>query len=576
MPITKKPAVPLDKDMQLAQDYYNKVMGKKGTIPQSVYDHLQQQWEKPASFSQAKKQLAAVANTAALTPAPVATGAKGPTWKTQMATTAKSFGKSASDDTDDDDPEVGNLMAAIKQELKKKYNPKNYGSYSSNGKKVSSMMNAVEGKMYSVQDKIGYLTAVLKLLNPTVSAFKLGQKVNPGEFHGMPVPNEKLSPFAQQYVPAPDKVAKAEALAQKIKEYEALISKLKAEQNKAASAKEKAIQDKDKLGGMDQKLLQYFSYIEKNCSEYLAAVRAANGNLLFRGQDDASQPLFVAYPRADREPKDSDPEAQKLLDNYLSLCGFKALRSNSIFTSADRDQASNYGDVFAIFPKNGFSFTWSTKHDDLVIHSPSELGLQGEEDDAEEVLYQHEDWLNAMSAFCEDTYDWIYDNAKVLKIDREDDKAIEVLNKSIQKLPEVSALRKAVDHYQGLDAYDDPAKKFYERFDAMLKAYSTLRAKTPYKIFNNKEELRLQKVWQAAKDYLAPKAGAANKSKAKALEVIKKQGFKNDDLPAALKSHHEICVLGEYIAVNYDKYEDEIDQYFITPNKQPKKKKATY
>jgi len=49
------------------------------------------------------------------------------------------------------------------------------------------------------------------------------------------------------------------------------------------------------------------------------------------------------------------------------------LRSNSIFTTTDRGQASNYGRVYAIFPKDGFKFTWSPLHDDIVLHSIAEL-----------------------------------------------------------------------------------------------------------------------------------------------------------------------------------------------------------
>jgi hypothetical protein len=58
-----------------------------------------------------------------------------------------------------------------------------------------------------------------------------------------------------------------------------------------------------------------------------------------------------------------------------------------------------------------------------------------------------------------------------------------------------------------------------------------------------------------------PKVG--NKEKALAEKVIKHMGFTKDNLVAALKSEHEICVLGEYVAVNAFTYKKELRRYFL-------------
>jgi hypothetical protein len=58
---------------------------------------------------------------------------------------------------------------------------------------------------------------------------------------------------------------------------------------------------------------------------------------------------------------DSSNEAQTIFDGILAEEGIDALRRNSIFTTGSIDQASNYGELFIIFPRDGFKFSWCTK-----------------------------------------------------------------------------------------------------------------------------------------------------------------------------------------------------------------------
>lgn len=64
---------------------------------------------------------------------------------------------------------------------------------------------------------------------------------------------------------------------------------------------------------------------------------------------------------------DSSHNAQVLYDHALTKMGIKALRSNSIFTSSDVDQASSYGSTYIIFPVDGAEYSWTKNAKDLTL-----------------------------------------------------------------------------------------------------------------------------------------------------------------------------------------------------------------
>lgn len=125
------------------------------------------------------------------------------------------------------------------------------------------------------------------------------------------------------------------------------IVKLKATQSKASPALDKLVKT-----------------IAKECSQVLPYYRKAK-LVLVRGTEGPT--AFVGRSWEKREPKDSSEELQKYYDMILKKAGFKALRSNSIFTTSDMGQADKYGDVYVIFPKNGFAFHWNKHESDLVL-----------------------------------------------------------------------------------------------------------------------------------------------------------------------------------------------------------------
>jgi hypothetical protein len=67
------------------------------------------------------------------------------------------------------------------------------------------------------------------------------------------------------------------------------------------------------------------------------------------------------------------PEVQEMIDGWMKENGFKALRSNSFFVTGDYEQAMKYGNVYVIFPKDGFYYTWFEGTKDLFNHLDDEL-----------------------------------------------------------------------------------------------------------------------------------------------------------------------------------------------------------
>jgi hypothetical protein len=111
-------------------------------------------------------------------------------------------------------------------------------------------------------------------------------------------------------------------------------------------------------------------YLKQNCSDIIEDMRATK-KLLYRGLKRGELgPIFVGQSRQDRKPKDTGSKVSAFFDQALASHGFKALRSNSIFVTSEYHHALSYGNaVYAIFPINGFNFTY-TNSTDLVIKIP--------------------------------------------------------------------------------------------------------------------------------------------------------------------------------------------------------------
>jgi len=110
-----------------------------------------------------------------------------------------------------------------------------------------------------------------------------------------------------------------------------------------------------------------WKFVEKHCSEVLQHYKTTH-KILYRGVKKGGPDIFLGQPREHREvvaPRvESQPYAE-LCDLYLKTMGFSALRLSSIFCNASSNKASPWGNVFMIFPFNGFTFTWSKLRTDM-------------------------------------------------------------------------------------------------------------------------------------------------------------------------------------------------------------------
>ena len=116
-------------------------------------------------------------------------------------------------------------------------------------------------------------------------------------------------------------------------------------------------------------LLNLFERIEQDCSEFLQAAKQTN-KWLYRGSL-GSTAAYVGKSWDNRRPRDSSQQTQKIFDSLLAQLGFVALRSNSIFATADINSAIKFGEVFLIFPIDNHSNFTYTKYKDLVIKPES-------------------------------------------------------------------------------------------------------------------------------------------------------------------------------------------------------------
>jgi len=117
-------------------------------------------------------------------------------------------------------------------------------------------------------------------------------------------------------------------------------------------------------------IAQAISLIKSSCGIALKAF-LVTGDFLSRGIDSGpditsiTSQIFTARPRTDRQPSGLTKMKHKNLDVILSKLGFTALRRNSISCTSNPSAAEEFGDIFVIFPFDGFSFTWSKTIDDI-------------------------------------------------------------------------------------------------------------------------------------------------------------------------------------------------------------------
>jgi hypothetical protein len=255
---------------------------------------------------------------------------------------------------------------------------------------------------------------------------------------------------------------------------------------------------------------QSFTTFLANCSESIAAMREAK-SFLYRGTYGAHD-IFLGRPRENRKTTDTSPTLQKEWDKIYTSAGFTALRSNSIFCSADIHVADSYGHSYIIFPINGFSFTWSPKIYDLYNH------MQQHDINRPADLYVNPDAKKKIDSIADKIYTNLRYPPGSTYGELEDD------------LYSLSYL------FQDIIIVDDYSIK------GPAKLLQKIIASTAK--IEKKHKINLDKVHVAIKEIHA----LLNSSIMSPETVIEKYQYSNQDFPAALKSKKEIIVNGEYYA----------------------------
>lgn len=112
--------------------------------------------------------------------------------------------------------------------------------------------------------------------------------------------------------------------------------------------------------------------IREKCQPWIAQVKGHTDGkyMLYRGTRNGPDSWGVIPVRTDRKPKDSAPEYHALLDQMFAELGFKARRSNSVFTTSGTYMgtgnvaADAYGIIYIVIPIGEFAFTWSDEYND--------------------------------------------------------------------------------------------------------------------------------------------------------------------------------------------------------------------
>lgn len=116
------------------------------------------------------------------------------------------------------------------------------------------------------------------------------------------------------------------------------------------------------------KISSIFKFIRKNCSEFLNEGVKTTRKFLYRGMPLSitnGEKIVLGQSPTFRKSLSlfgNHQATQFLCDRYLLAAGFNAVRSNSIFSTSDIHRSSDYGNMFATFPINGFKFTYSTEN----------------------------------------------------------------------------------------------------------------------------------------------------------------------------------------------------------------------
>ena len=273
---------------------------------------------------------------------------------------------------------------------------------------------------------------------------------------------------------------------------------------------------KNKRDDVKSETTKILDYIQKHCGDYLKEMIKTD-KLLYRGTTIPGSPnVFVGRSWENREPTDSSAREQVIFDKFLEKLGIEARRGNSIFTGA-ADHAEGYGNqLYLIFPKNSAKFSWSQHKSDLVLHSGD------------------------LSDYCE-----------------KDTKQINKLGKVWEK--NIDAMIKIRNQYENKDKLTKKEEKIYGNItDIQENLEGALYELDGYTISDVKYEITrglkleiLKPIMNNFTKLLDQYEKLPDEYDLKSFQSNYRMSDKN--FAKALNSENEICISGEYVAVNLKK-----------------------
>lgn len=106
--------------------------------------------------------------------------------------------------------------------------------------------------------------------------------------------------------------------------------------------------------------------LQKDCAPFLAAI---NNNIqahsMWRGMNIPATNIARFTTRKNRKPVDMPQEVSTAVDNYFEETTGVRWRAESVFVTGNQSAASEYGNLFCMFPIGQFHYCWSPRVTDL-------------------------------------------------------------------------------------------------------------------------------------------------------------------------------------------------------------------
>lgn len=309
----------------------------------------------------------------------------------------------------------------------------------------------------------------------------------------------------------------------------------------------------------------YMKLIESECSDALQACRSVK-KLIFRGYKDDVPAAFKGKPFDKRKPTDTNVKTHEFLSDIFTAAGFKATRSNSIFCSGNSGQASGYGKIYIIFPKNGFAFNWSAKHKDLYSTFTSGLSVSdlkhklssAGEDNKKDPTFVSND-------AGEDLIYTIYDRARNVKwgLEGKSSPAATVMIDLATKVFTVAQeMRNSLWDHDG-----KPSLKVVEKFFDMVRQLNT-KPTVRAKFIKDAEMKKLGYYFSRKLKEMEPNQEEEKIDPKKASTFLREvHKFDDTNFAAAIKSGHEICIAGEYYAFSAEAFRSVFEESLLKGKK---------